>query len=162
MAGDTEQDRLSGLGFEIKDPQRFAENMGRLMEETGKAVAAWMEPRLSGERPLDSPDEAARMMRTFAEVQQAWLKQPHKLMEAYGQLWTSHFQLWTSSMQRLFGAGEGEDRAAAASDRKDVRFKDPALSEGIFDYMKQAYLITSNWSEHLVDEAEGLDPDTRQ
>jgi polyhydroxyalkanoate synthase len=162
MAGDTEQDRLRGLGFEIKDPQRFAENMGRLMEETGKAVAAWMEPRLSGERPLDTPDEAARMMRTFAQVQQAWLKQPHKLMEAYGQLWTSHFQLWTSSMQRLFGAGEGEDRPAAASDRKDARFKDPAWSEGIFDYMKQAYLITSNWSEHLVEEAEGLDADTKQ
>jgi hypothetical protein len=58
MASDTEQDALRGLGFEIKDPKRFAKNMARLMEETGKAVAAWMEPRLSGERPLDKPEDA--------------------------------------------------------------------------------------------------------
>ena len=79
---DTEQDRLRSLGFEIQDPQRFAQNMARLMEETGKAVSAWLQPRLTGERPLDSPDEAARIMSTFAEVQRAWLMQPQKLMEA--------------------------------------------------------------------------------
>jgi polyhydroxyalkanoate synthase len=165
MAIETEQDRVRSLGFEIRDPQRFAHNMGRLVEETGKAVAAWMEPRLSGERPLTSPEEAARMMKTFAQVQQAWLTQPHKLLEAYGQLWSSHFQLWTSSMQRMFGhgksGGDGETAPVAAPAAKDARFKDPAWSEGVFDYMKQAYLITSNWSESLVEEAEGLDPDTK-
>jgi hypothetical protein len=45
MASETEDDRLKDLGFEIQDPKRFAQNMSRLMEETGKAVAAWMGPR---------------------------------------------------------------------------------------------------------------------
>ena len=158
MAIETEQDRLGNLGFEIKDPERFARNMARLMEETGKAVAAWMGPRLSGERPLDAPEDAQRMMKTFAAVQQAWLKQPEKLVAAYGELWTQQFRLWTSSMQRLLGH---EPEPVAEPHHKDARFKDPAWSEGIFDYMKQSYLITSNWTEQLVDEAEGLDPDTR-
>ena len=158
MAIETEQDRLGNLGFEIKDPERFARNMARLMEETGKAVAAWMGPRLSGERPLDAPEDAQRMMKTFAAVQQAWLKHPEKLVAAYGELWTQQFRLWTSSMQRLLGH---EPEPVAEPHRKDARFKDPAWSEGIFDYMKQSYLITSNWTEQLVDEAEGLDPDTR-
>jgi polyhydroxyalkanoate synthase subunit PhaC len=158
MASDTEQDALRGLGFEIKDPKRFAKNMARLMEETGKAVAAWMEPRLSGDRPLDKPEDAQRMMKTFAAVQQAWLKHPEKLVAAYGKLWTQQFQLWTSSMQRLLGH---EPEPVAEPHHKDARFKDPGWSEGIFDYMKQSYLITSNWTEHLVEEAEGLDPDTR-
>jgi polyhydroxyalkanoate synthase subunit PhaC len=100
----------------------------------------------------------ARMMKIFAQVQQAWLKHPDKLMEAYGELWTDHLRLWTSSMQRLFGQ---DPDPVAEPGRKDARFKDPAWSEGVFDYMKQSYLITSNWSEQLVDEAEGLDPDTR-
>jgi polyhydroxyalkanoate synthase len=117
-----------------------------------------MGPRLSGERPLDAPEDAQRMMKTFAAVQQAWLKHPEKLVAAYGELWTQQFRLWTSSMQRLLGH---EPEPVAEPHRKDARFKDPAWSEGIFDYMKQSYLITSNWTEQLVDEAEGLDPDTR-
>jgi hypothetical protein len=36
-----------GFGFEIRDPQRFAQNMARLIEETGKAVTAFVEPRVS-------------------------------------------------------------------------------------------------------------------
>jgi polyhydroxyalkanoate synthase len=98
------------------------------------------------------------MMKTFAEVQQAWLKHPEKLVAAYGELWTQQVRLWTSSMQRLLGH---EPEPVAEPDRKDARFKDPGWSQGIFDYMKQSYLITSNWTEQLVDEAEGLDPDTR-
>jgi polyhydroxyalkanoate synthase subunit PhaC len=108
--------------------------------------------------PPDKPDDMARMMKVFAQVQQAWLKQPDKLMQAYGELWTDHLRLWTSSMQRMFGH---DPEPVAEADRKDARFKDPAWSEGVFDYMKQAYLITSNWTETLVDEAEGLDPDTK-
>ena len=29
------------IGFEVHDPQRFAQNMARLVEETGKAVTAF-------------------------------------------------------------------------------------------------------------------------
>jgi polyhydroxyalkanoate synthase subunit PhaC len=158
MASETEHDRLENLGFEINNPERFAQNMSRLMEETGKAVAAWMQPRLTGERPPDMPDDMTRMMKTFAQVQQAWLKHPEKLMQAYGELWSDHLRLWTSSMQRVFGQ---EPDPVAEPGRKDARFKDPAWSEGVFDYMKQSYLITSNWTESLVEEAEGLDEDTK-
>jgi polyhydroxyalkanoate synthase subunit PhaC len=158
MASETQDDRLKDLGFEIQDPKRFARNMSRLVEETGKAVAAWMGPRLTGERAPDAPDDMARMMQIFAQVQQAWLKNPDKLMQACGELWTDHMRLWTSSMQRLFGH---DPEPVAEAGRKDARFKDPAWSEGVFDYMKQSYLITSNWTESLVEEAEGLDPDTK-
>ena len=50
--------------------------------------------------------------------------------------------LWTDN--------PAEAAPVAAPDRRDARFKDPAWSEGVFDYMKQAYLITSNWTEQLV------------
>jgi polyhydroxyalkanoate synthase subunit PhaC len=160
MASETENDRLKDLGFEIQDPQRFAQNMSRLMEETGKAVAAWMQPRLSGERPLASPEDGPDDA-DFAKVQQAWLTQPHKLMQAYGELWSSHLQLWNATVQRMFGRQHERPTRSRRTGRKDARFKDPAWSEGVFDYMKQSYLITSNWSEKLVEEAEGLDPDTK-
>src|SRR6185437_16941979 len=31
-----------------------------------------------------------------------------------------------------------------------------------FDFVKQAYLLSTNWAEHLVKDADGLDPHTRQ
>ena len=32
------------LGFEIRNPQRFAHNMARLVEEAGKAAAVFLQP----------------------------------------------------------------------------------------------------------------------
>ena len=69
------------FGFEVHDPQRFAQNMARLVEETGKAVTAFVEPRVSDPTNALVPDDLTRMMNTFRQVQQAWLVQPQKLCE---------------------------------------------------------------------------------
>ena len=45
-AGRSRTEAARGFGFEIRDPQRFAQNMARLVEETGKAVTAFVEPRV--------------------------------------------------------------------------------------------------------------------
>ncbi len=50
-----------------------------------------------------------------------------------------------------------------APDPKDKRFADPEWSSNqFFDFVKQAYLLSTNWAEHLVDGAKDLDPHTRQ
>ena len=49
-----------------------------------------------------------------------------------------------------------------SADPKDKRFADPEWSQNqFFDFLKQAYLLTTHWAEHLVKHAEGLDPHTR-
>ena len=50
--------------------------MARLVEETGKAVTAFVEPRVSDPTNALVPDDLTRMMNTFSQVQQAWLVQP--------------------------------------------------------------------------------------
>ena len=48
-------------------------------------------------------------------------------------------------------------------DSRDKRFTDPEWSQNqFFDFLKQAYLLTAKWADHLVKDAEGLDPHTRQ
>jgi polyhydroxyalkanoate synthase len=148
------------FGFEVQDPQKFAQNMARLVEETGKAVTAFVEPRISNPAQGLASDDLARIMNAFSQVQQAWLIQPQKFMKAQADLWQRYLRLWTSTFAVLFGGDKTE--AVAAPDPKDARFKDPAWSEHqYFDFMKQAYLINSQWAERLVQEAENLDPDTR-
>ncbi len=45
----------------------------------------------------------------------------------------------------------------------DNRFKDPDWSDGqIFDFWKQAYLITSRWAENLTRNTEGVEEKTRK
>ncbi len=58
---------------------------------------------------------------------------------------------------------QGEEAApVAAPEPKDKRFQDPEWSQNpFFDFLKQAYLITSRWAETLVEQAEGLDEHTR-
>ena len=57
----------------------------------------------------------------------------------------------------------GEESApVAAPDAKDKRFADPEWSQNqFFDFLKQAYLLSTQWAEHLVKDAQGVDPHIR-
>jgi hypothetical protein len=95
-----------GFGFEIRDPQRFAQNMARLVEETGKAVTAFVEPRVSNPaQPLARGGDFTHIMNALSQIQQAWLFQPQKLMAAQAELWQRYWQLWTSALAILTSGG---------------------------------------------------------
>src|SRR3712207_9308572 len=67
--------------------------------------------------------------------------------------------LWASTLKRAQGEAA---EPVAEPEPKDNRFKDPEWSENpIFDFLKQAYLISSRWAEDLVENADGLDERTR-
>src|ERR671932_593371 len=149
------------LGLQIRDPQRLAQNMARFVEEAGRAASVYLQPRQPSGAPKRSlvTDEIVQVVKTLAQVQEAWLRRPDKALEAQRALWRSYLDLWAASMRRLMGDGA---EPVAAPDPKDARFKDPAWSESpFFDFVKQLYLITTRWAERMVDEAEGLDPHTR-
>jgi polyhydroxyalkanoate synthase len=58
---------------------------------------------------------------------------------------------------------QGEEaQPVAVPDPKDSRFRDPEWTENpFFDFIKQAYLLTSRWAEDLIDQAEHIDEHTR-
>ena len=59
-------------------------------------------------------------------------------------------------------AGEQATPAIEPSPR-DKRFKDPEWkSNQFFDFVMQLYLLTTQWAQELVQNAEGLDPHTRK
>src|SRR5215216_1581477 len=147
---------LSQIG--TVDIEAFARNFARLIEEGGKAMAAYLKPREEGQIKSEMPDEIADVVKTLGQVTEYWLSDPQRALELQTGLARDYLELWASTAKRM--AGE-EAQPVAAPDPKDRRFADPEWSSNqFFDFLKQAYLLTTRWADHLVKDAE-VDARTR-
>jgi len=142
------------------DPEAFALNLARAMENSGKALAAYLAPRENGEAKDKPPNELTELVKTFSAVAEYWLSDNDRATEIQSKIAKAYLELWGSSMRRL--AGEDAPPAIAPSPR-DKRFADPEWkSNQFFDFVLQLYLLTTQWAHDLVRNAEGLDPHTRR
>src|SRR3954454_3818718 len=143
----------------IPNVEELSRNMAALVEEAGKATAAYLRPLEEQRANTGLADKAADYVKTLGQVAEYWLLHPQKAIEAQPRLGSTFLDLWSTTLKRM----QGEAAApVAAPDPKDSRFKDPEWSQNpVFDFLKQAYLITSRWAETLVKEAEGLDEHPR-
>ncbi len=143
------------------DVELFAHNLARLVEEGGKALAAYLKPRETGSSTGDSvSDEVNDAVKTLGQVAEYWLSDPSRAIQLQANLGRAYLDLWGAAVKRM--AGE-KTEPVAAPDPKDRRFADPEWSSNqFFDFMKQAYLVSSRWADELVKGAKDLDPHTRQ
>jgi polyhydroxyalkanoate synthase subunit PhaC len=142
------------------DIEAFAKNLARMVEEGGKALAAYMKPREEGQVQAGLSDEMNDMVKTLGEVGSYWLSDPSRAVELQSQLGRAYLELWGAAAKRLSGEEAGP---VVAPDPKDRRFADPEWSSNqFFDFIKQAYLLSTHWADHLVEGAKDLDPHTRQ
>jgi poly[(R)-3-hydroxyalkanoate] polymerase subunit PhaC len=141
------------------DWEELAKNLARMVEEGGKALAAYLKPRETGRIESDHA-EFADMVKTLGQVAEYWLADPQRTFELQSALGRGYLDLWAHAARRM--AGE-EASPVAKPDPRDKRFTDPEWSSNqFFDFLKQAYLLTVQFSDRLVKDADGLDPTTRQ
>ena len=137
----------------------FANNLARLFEAGGKALAAYMKPREDGEPKPEMSGEVADAVKTLGKVAEYWLTDPARALELQSSLGRAYLDLWGSAAKRL--AGQAHE-PAVKPDPRDRRFADPEWSSNqFFDFVKQAYLLSSQWADDLVKNAKDLDPHTR-
>ncbi len=147
----------------VKDPERFALNLARVIEEAGKAASAWTAPREKGEIRDTVSEPMADMVKTFSKLSEYWLSDPNRALEAQTRLFSGYLGVWANAVRRL----NPEEAGIPATDEVkpppgDKRFKDPEWGRNaFFDFLRQAYLVTSNWAGDLVEHADGLDEATR-
>jgi poly[(R)-3-hydroxyalkanoate] polymerase subunit PhaC len=142
------------------DPEAFAMNLARAMESSGRALAAYLKPRQTGELRDNPPAELAEVVKTFSAVAEYWFSDSERLAELQKKIGSAYLELWGSSVRRL--VGEEVPRAIEPSPR-DKRFTDPEWkSNHFFDFLMQLYLLTTQWAHDLVRNAEGLDAHTRK
>jgi polyhydroxyalkanoate synthase subunit PhaC len=155
-----ESGKTAGGGTPIPDPEKLAANAARLIEQAGKVAAAYIRPREQGQTALTPSNEASDMAKTLGRLAEHWMSDPQKAIEAQAKLASGMMTLWANTLHKMNGE---EPAPVAAPDSRDNRFKDPEWSENpYFDFLKQAYLVTTRWADGLVQEADGLDPHTRK
>src|ERR1700751_6096697 len=142
------------------DAEAFAMNVARAMESGGKALAAYLKPRENGEVKDKSSEELAEVVKTFTKVAEYWLSDNERASDLQTRMAKGYLDLWGSAMRRM--AGEDAMPAISPSPR-DKRFADPEWkSNQFFDFVMQAYLLSPQWAQDLVRNAEGVDPHTRK
>jgi polyhydroxyalkanoate synthase len=142
------------------DSEAFAMNIARAMESGGRALAAYLKPRETGELKDKSTEDMTEVVKTLTTVAEYWLSDNERSSELQTRMAKAYLDLWGSAMRRM--AGEEAPPAIAPSPR-DKRFADPEWkSNQFFDFVMQAYLLTTQWAQDLVRNAEGVDPHTRK
>ena len=141
--------------------EAFARNMVRLFDQGTKAFSALAERTSSnGQGPYSMASEAGEAAKSLGEIARHWAAEPAKFATAQSELLASYADLWGRSVRRFLGE---EVEPVVEPEPGDNRFKDPDWSNGqVFDFWKQAYLITSRWAEELTRNTSGVDDKTRK
>ena len=143
--------------FVVKNPEALTVNLARSLENLGKAASEWLRPRESGEK-MDANEPVTDIVRTLSKVAEYWLTDPQRSLQAQTLLFSSYFNIWMQSLQKA----AGDTTPAAPVLREDKRFSASDWKENpFFDFLRQVYVVTSDWADKLVTNADGLDDHTR-
>ena len=138
----------------------FANNLARLIEDGGKALAAYIRPREEGAAKTEVSGRGHRRRQDARQGGRILAVDPSRAVEMQASLGRAYLDLWGSAVKRM--SGENQE-PVVKPDPRDKRFADPEWSNNqFFDFIKQAYLLGAQWADHLVTDAKELDPHTRQ
>ena len=99
------------------------------------------------------------MVKTLGQVAEYWLSDPQRAVEVQAGLGKAYLDLWAAATRRMTGEMVAP---VVTADPRDKRFADPEWSSNQFyDFLKQSYLLTTQWADRLVKNAD-LDDHTRQ
>lgn len=84
-----------------------------------------------------------------------YLKEPDKILKSQIELWTNLTKIWSNVLGNYLGE---KSPPLYDSQARDRRFKDKAWEDSIyFNFLKQSYLYTADWSKKFVDSLEVKD-----
>jgi polyhydroxyalkanoate synthase subunit PhaC len=146
--------------YPAPDVEALAHNIAQAIEQGGKVLAAYLAPRQSGEIKTTVAADIGEMVRSIGRVAEYYMTDPQRAFAAQAALTKQFVDLWASTLQRLQGE---QAPPVAAPDVSDKRFADAAWRDNpYFDFIKQAYVLTTRWADDLVKHADELDPHDRE
>ena len=144
----------------LPDIEALSLNAARLIEQGGKALAAYLRPMEEGRSHPDLADNVGDAVKTFGKVAEYWLSDPTRTVQAQSAIATNFIQLWSNTLKRFSGENPPP---VAEPDPSDKRFADPEWqSNPLFDFLRQAYFLSTNWANDLVKNAQSVDPSVRE
>ncbi|MSP43438.1 MAG: class I poly(R)-hydroxyalkanoic acid synthase [Alphaproteobacteria bacterium] len=133
--------------------------MLKVAEQGQRLLQKFMDRRIRAQaKPprLGDPTKASVIGPAFLDLAKHLLGDTEYVIEAQSKIWPAYLQLLQSMTRRLLGEAVPP---TITPDRNDKRFRAPEWSESLaFDFIKQSYLLTSNWLMQTVGSVEGMDP----
>jgi polyhydroxyalkanoate synthase len=145
---------------EIKhpDPEKLSAAMAEIAERSQRLVSDFLAKH--AEDPEISDPDPLNIGSAFAELTTHIMQNPAKLVDAQIDLWQQYYTLWHNTTLRMMGE---EAEPIVSPQKGDRRFRDEAWENNeLFDYIKQSYLLSSQWMQNLVHDVDGLDDKTSQ
>src|SRR5262245_60364679 len=85
------------------DIEQFSRNIARMVEEGGKALAAYLKPREAGTIKAEPADEITDVVKTLGQVTEYWLSDPQRAVELQASLGKAYLELWAAAVKRMAG-----------------------------------------------------------
>ncbi|HND98641.1 alpha/beta fold hydrolase, partial [Plasticicumulans sp.] len=149
------------LAPEIKlpDPVEVSKAVSQIAERSQRLVSDFLQ-RQSAQNALALVENPG-IGKAFLEMTQRLMADPFKLMEAQVGLWTQYVSLWQQGAAAMLGQRGADPLVRPA--RSDKRFKHEDWEHNaLFDFIKQSYLLTSQWVQSTVAGVEGIDERTKK
>ncbi len=149
MALKTEETGIS----ETQDMEAFAANMARLTDIGQDIWTLYSETHRPDDK-LGEPDPM-NLMSAFANLSGLIAQNPEALMKASMEYWTGQMAIWTDATNKMLGS-EASVEQPPKRPEGGRRFAHPSWSENaLFEYIKRSYLLTSEWTQNLVEGTDG-------
>jgi len=144
--------------YRITDPGEFARNMVQVGIQSQRLLTDFL--RNQAEKFGSEPLDPLNLTGAFMDLLRGMVADPAAIMEAQFALWRDYMNLWERTARRLMG---GDAEPLIAPQPGDRRFRDKEWQENqVFDFIKQSYLLTTNWLQNTVARVEGLDAQSRR
>jgi polyhydroxyalkanoate synthase len=144
-------------GFE--SPEQFTANMLRAFELSGEIVRKMVEDKDKRNGAFTVMGGLADAPKLFAPIAQYWMSEPQKFHAAQTKLNQDLIELWGRTYKRFLGE---QVEPIVKHTPGDSRFQDREWTENaFFDFLRQAYLLTGQWAEDLIENASTVDQHTK-
>jgi polyhydroxyalkanoate synthase len=152
----TTKEKTGAASASLPSPTELASAWTRIFTNGVQALRATAERNAAKSAP--TPYDPHAPARALTEYATALWSNPVQLLGAQQKLLQEWTSLWTTAAARAFAQ---DQEPFVVPEKGDRRFNDPAWSElPIFDYLKQAYLLTTRQTLDLVASSD-LDPEAR-
>ncbi len=147
-------EKSADLSPTLPDVGRIAERWATTSEKSVALMNKFVANAMSPAGGTADIDRAA--VEAFQDLALRLSTNPMALVEAQIDLWKGMVDVWTSTAARMAGIEPEGDKAA----KVDRRFAGEEWEETVaFDYIKQSYLVVSDWVQNLVSSADkDMDP----
>ncbi len=135
------------------DPLAFSAQMGEILEKLQPLFTHYMQKH-GGDELSSQGFSPMAMQSTMMDYWQNVFQKPQKLIDINLEYAQNMFLLWQESTRKFLGEPSEQ---IIQNEKGDRRFRDPIWQESfVFDFIRQSYLLTSQWLKTAVRDADAL------